>query len=67
MMFQTGSYFSFKMLTILQCIATVVDDETTLIRGSDLWNNYLQLKDMGLIPVWSGTSDFSSKINISLL
>ena len=55
------------MLTVLQCIATVVDDETTLIRGSDLWNNYLQLKDMGLIPVWSGTSDFSSKINISLL
>ena len=66
-MFQTGYYIAFKMLTILQCIATVVNEETTLIRGSDLWNNYLQLKDMSLIPVWSGMFDISSEINISLL
>ena len=66
-MFQTGSYFSFKMLTIFQCIATVVDEETTSIRGSNFWNNYLELKDMSLIPVWSGMFDISSEINISLL
>ncbi len=66
-MFQTSYYISFKMLTVLQCIATVVDEETTLIRGSDLWNNYLELKDMSLIPVWSGMLDISSGFNISLL
>ncbi len=40
------------MLTEFQSVANVVDSETVLVKGSDLRDNFLQLKDMGLIPAW---------------
>lgn len=55
--------YLFKMLTVFQCVATVVDSETTLLRASDLRNNFLQLKDMGLLPAWSSTLHIPSEIN----
>ena len=64
MIYHTGNCIPLKMLIILQGIATVVDNDTTLIRASDLWNNYLQLKDMDLFPVWSGMLDIFSEINV---
>ena len=64
MIYPTGICIPLKMLIISQGIATVVDNETTLIRASELRNNYLQLKDMGLLPVWSGMLDFSREINV---
>ena len=51
-------------LIMLQGIATAVDNETILIRASDLRNNYLQLKDMDLLPVWSCMFRISSEIDV---
>ena len=48
------------MLTAFQSVANVIDSETILVRGSDLRDNFLQLKDMGLIPAWDSTSLRSS-------
>ena len=41
------------MLTALQFVANVVDSETILVQVSDLQNNFLDLKDMGLLPAWN--------------
>ena len=41
------------MLTALQFVANVVDGETILVQASDLQNNFLDLKDMGLLPAWN--------------
>jgi len=41
------------MLTALQFVANVVDSETILVQASDLQNNFLDLKDMSLLPAWS--------------
>jgi len=37
----------------LQCIANVVDDNTILIKVSDLQNNFLDLTDLNLLPIWN--------------
>jgi hypothetical protein len=42
------------MLTALQCAANVVDSETILVPASDLQNDFLDLKDMNLLPTWNG-------------
>jgi hypothetical protein len=44
------------MLTAPQFIANVVDSETILVQVSDLQNNFLDLKDMSLLPIWNGES-----------
>ncbi len=41
------------MLTTLQFVADVVDSETILVQAFDLQNNFLDLKDMGLLPAWN--------------
>jgi hypothetical protein len=41
------------MLTALQFVANVVDSETILVQASDLQNNFLDLKDMSLLPTWN--------------
>jgi len=46
----------FKMLTASQFVANVVDGETILVQASDLQNNFLDLKDMNLLPTWNSES-----------
>ena len=41
------------MFTVLQFGANVVDGETILVQASDLQNNFLDLKDMSLLPAWN--------------
>jgi len=41
------------MLTALQFVANVDDSETILVQASDLQNNFLDLKDMNLLPAWN--------------
>ena len=41
------------VLTVLQCVANVVDSETIVVQASDFQNNFLDLKDMSLLPTWS--------------
>jgi hypothetical protein len=50
------------MLTALQCAANVVDSETILVPASDLQNNFLDLKDMNLLPIWNGELHIYSRI-----
>ena len=44
----------------LQFAATVVDSETILVQASDLQNNFLDLKDMSLLPTWNSESHIYS-------
>jgi len=41
------------MLIALKFSANVVDSETILVQVSDLQNNFLDLKDMHLLPIWN--------------
>lgn len=41
------------MLITLKCVASVIDTEVNLIPAANLQNNFLQLKDMNLLPVWN--------------
>ena len=41
------------VLTALQCVADIVDSETIVVQASDLQNNFLDLKDMNLLPMWN--------------
>jgi hypothetical protein len=41
------------MLTAMQFLANVVDSGTILVQVSDLQNNFLDLKDMDLLPTWN--------------
>ncbi len=45
-----------------QCIANVVDDNPILIKASDLQDNFLDMMDLNLIPIWN-----SECISLSLL
>ncbi|KAF8959102.1 hypothetical protein BDZ97DRAFT_2045777 [Flammula alnicola] len=35
-------------------VANVIDSETILVQASDFQNNFLDLKDMSLLPTWNG-------------
>jgi len=43
-------------LQALQCIANVVDDNLILIKASDLQDNFLDLTDLNLLPIWNSES-----------
>src|SRR6266567_2536998 len=38
----------------LQSVATIIDSHVILVRASDLQENFLDLVDANLVPVWDG-------------
>ncbi len=35
-------------------MADVIDNDVILVKSSELKDNFLDLRDLGLIPTWSG-------------